>query len=74
MPKHEQQYYTPQEITEYDATIRQRKVRKVTQKLMGLSLIIISFIIPMIDTDVTACVFLLPLGTYALFTNEDIIN
>ena len=74
MPDYEKKYYTQQEIAEYEATIRQRKLRKITQKLMGLSLIIISCIIPLIDTDVTACVFLLPLGTYALFTNEDIIN
>lgn len=74
MPDYEKKYHTPQEIAEYNATIRQKKLRKITQKLMGLSLITISCIIPLVDTDVTACVFFIPLGVYALFTNEDIIN
>ena len=44
------------------------------QKLMGVTLIIISILIPIVnDGDATASLITLPLGLYLLFTKEKVI-
>ena len=46
---------------------------KIKQKVMGVSLIIISIAIPFIFQDVTVSIFILPLGLYLLFTKGKVI-
>ena len=44
------------------------------QKMMGLTMIIISILIPIVcDGDATASLITLPLGLYLLFTREEVI-
>ena len=46
---------------------------KIKQKVMGVSLIIISIAIPFIFQDVTVSIFILPLGLCLLFTKGKVI-
>ena len=50
-------------------------ISKAKQKLLGIIVIGISIIIPFImDGDATVSLFMLPMGLYALFTKENILN
>jgi hypothetical protein len=59
--------------------IKRKKARKLTQKFLGLILIVLSAIIlyfcakgnTVQDSDATPVLFTLPLGLYMLFSRED---
>lgn len=78
-------YYTldqAREILKEESRIKRQEQRKrelrrrkkalyyLKQKTMGMILIIISIIIPIIENDATASVFILPIGLSMLFTKE----
>jgi len=43
------------------------------QKAAGVVLIFISILVALVDNDITAAIFLVPLGGYMLFTKKKII-
>lgn len=50
-------------------------IHNVKQKLLGLAAIGLSIITPILcDGDATISVLMLPLGIYAIFTKENIMN
>lgn len=54
---------------------RETILHKAKQKILGILAISVSIIAPLLlDGDGTATVIMLPLGLYALFTKENIIN
>ena len=49
-------------------------MNKIKQILAGLALVAIGILSTKIDNDATAAVFLIPIGTYAIFSKEEVFN
>ena len=61
--------------TKYTLTKTKKLKQKLKQKLMGLTLIIISILVPIIlDGDATISILLFPLGIYMLITKERMVE
>ena len=57
-----------------EAKRKAKTIYFLKQKMMGITLIIISILIPIINNgDATASLLFLPLGIYVLFTKERVI-
>lgn len=71
-----------EENRQKEKKIAKRKARKraeilcrIKQKLFGLAIIALSIVAPFIlDGDATASVIMLPIGTFVLFTKENVMN
>ena len=49
-------------------------MNKIKQILAGLALVVIGILSMKIDNDATAAVFLIPIGTYAIFSKEEVFD
>ena len=49
-------------------------MNKIKQILSGLALVVIGILSMKIDNDATAAVFLIPIGTYAIFSKEEVFD
>ena len=49
-------------------------MNKIKQILAGLALIVIGILSTKIDNDATAAMLLIPIGTYAIFSKEEVFN
>lgn len=49
-------------------------MNRIKQILVGLALVVIGILSMTIDNDATAAILLVPIGTYAIFSKEEVFN